>query len=124
VITSIENCYRHDIDYSCTYKGGYTLNMIDAAELIFRRNTIHTTGPSALFKAEVRNLIELNDLSRNGYCQNDGSMIQVSVKQQGGNVTRYNWLGPRLGETGLSLRQLEQAYFALGRERPGASQCR
>ena len=68
----IENCYMHDIDYSCTYKGGYTLNMIDAAELTFRRNTIHTTGPSELFKAGVRNLIELNDLSRSGYCQNDG----------------------------------------------------
>lgn len=88
----IENCYMHDIDYSCTYKGGYTLNMIDAAELTFRRNTIHTTGPSELFKAGVRNLIELNDLSRSGYCQNDGAMIQVSVKQQDGNVTRYNWV--------------------------------
>ncbi len=88
----IENCYMHDIDYSCTYKGGFTLNMVDACELKFRRNTIHTTGPSELFKAGVRNLIELNDLSRSGYLQNDGSMIQVSVKQQDRNVTRYNWL--------------------------------
>lgn len=88
----IENCYIHDIDYSCTYKGGYTLNMIDAPELTFRRNTVHTTGPSELFKAGVRNLIELNDLSRSGYFQNDGSMIQVSVKQQDRNITRYNWL--------------------------------
>ncbi len=88
----IENCYMHDIDYSCTYKGGFTLNMIDAPELTFRRNTIHTTGPSELFKAGVRNLIELNDLSRSGFLQNDGSMIQVSVKQQPGSVTRYNWL--------------------------------
>ena len=88
----IENCHMHDIDYSCTYKGGYTLNMIDAAELTFRRNTVHTTGASELFKAGVRNLIELNDLSHSGCFQNDGSMIQVSVKQQNGNVTRYNWL--------------------------------
>lgn len=88
----IENCYMHDIDYSCTYAGGYTLNMIDAAELTFRRNTVHTTGPSELLKAGARNVIELNDLSQSGYFQNDGSMIQVSVKQQPGNVTRYNWL--------------------------------
>ncbi|OUR79823.1 hypothetical protein A9Q75_11495, partial [Colwellia psychrerythraea] len=40
----VENCYMHDIDYSCTYKGGYTLNMVNAKELVFRRNTIHTTG--------------------------------------------------------------------------------
>jgi hypothetical protein len=89
---TIENCYMHDIDYSCTYKGGYTLNMIDSPELTFRRNTIHTTGPSELFKAGIRNLIELNDLSRSGYFQNDGSMIQVSVKQQDRNVTHYNWI--------------------------------
>ena len=88
----VENCYMHDIDYSCTYKGGYTLNMVNAKELIFRRNTIHTTGCSELFKAGVRNRIELNDLSDSGYLQNDGSMIQVSVKQQPNSIVRYNWV--------------------------------
>ncbi|MCK5175252.1 MAG: right-handed parallel beta-helix repeat-containing protein [Planctomycetes bacterium] len=87
----IENCYMHDIDYSCTYAGGFTLNMINSPELTFRRNTIHTTGTSEMFKAGVRNLIELNDLSRSGFLQNDGSMIQISVKQQDRSVTRYNW---------------------------------
>jgi len=88
----VENCYMHDIDYSCTYKGGYTLNMVNAKELVFRRNTIHTTGCSELFKAGVKNRIELNDLSDSGYLQNDGSMIQVSVKQQPDSVVRYNWV--------------------------------
>jgi len=88
----LENCYMHDIDYSCTYKGGYTLNMVNAKELTFRRNTIHTTGCSELFKAGVRNRIELNDLSDSGYLQNDGSMIQVSVKQQPDSIVRYNWV--------------------------------
>lgn len=88
----IENCYMHDVDYSCTYKGGWTLNMIDAPELIFRRNTIHSTGASELFKAGVRNVIELNNLSRSGYMQNDGSMVQISVKQQDRSETRYNWV--------------------------------
>jgi len=88
----IENCYMHHIDYSCTYKGGWTLNMVNAPELVFRRNTVHTTGASELFKAGRRNLIELNDLSRSGYLQNDGSMIQVSVKQQDQSITRYNWV--------------------------------
>jgi len=88
----VENCYMHNIDYSCTYKGGYTLNMVNAKELTFRRNTIHTTGCSELFKAGVRNRIELNDLSDSGYLQNDGSMIQVSVKQQPDSIVRYNWV--------------------------------
>ena len=88
----IENCYIHDVDYSCTYKGGWSLNMVDAPELVFRRNTVHTTGASELLKAGVRNLIELNDLSRSGFLQNDGAMIQISVKQQEGSITRYNWV--------------------------------
>ena len=88
----VENCYMHDIDYSCSYKGGYTLNMVNAKELVFRRNTIHTTGCSELFKAGVRNHIELNDLSDSGYLQNDGSMIQLSVKQQTNGVVRNNWV--------------------------------
>lgn len=89
---TVENCYMHDIDYSCTYAGGWTINMIDAPQLTFRRNTVHTTGPSELFKAGRKNVIELNDLSRSGYLQNDGSLIQVSVKQQDETETRYNWV--------------------------------
>ena len=88
----VENCYIHDIDYSCTHKGGYTLNMVNAKELLFRRNTIHTTGCSELFKAGVRNRIELNDFSDSGHLQNDGSMIQLSVKQQNNGIVRYNWV--------------------------------
>ena len=88
----VENCYMHDIDYSCTHKGGYTLNMVNAKELVFKRNTIKTTGCSELFKAGVRNRIELNDLSDSGHLQNDGSMIQLSVKQQHNGIVRYNWV--------------------------------
>jgi hypothetical protein len=87
-----ENNYMHSIDYSCTYKGGYTLNMSQATELLFRRNTVHTTGASELYKAGVRNTIELNDLSNSGYLQNDGAMVQVSVASQDKSQTRYNWV--------------------------------
>lgn len=88
----VENCYMHNIDYSCTHKGGYTLNMVNAKELVFSRNTIHTTGCSELFKAGVRNRVELNDFSDSGHLQNDGSMIQLSVKQQPDGIVRYNWV--------------------------------
>ncbi len=88
----VENCHMSNIDYSCTYKGGYTLNMVNSSDLIFRRNTVKTTGCSELFKAGVRNRIELNDLSDSGHLQNDGSLIQVSVKQQPDSIVRYNWV--------------------------------
>jgi len=88
----VENNYMHNIDYSCTYKGGYTLNMSQATQLLFRRNTVHTTGASEMYKAGVRNTIELNDLSRSGHLQNDGSLVQVSVASQDKSQTRYNWV--------------------------------
>jgi hypothetical protein len=66
--------------------------MVDASDLIFRRNTVKTTGCSELFKAGIRNRIELNDLSDSGHLQNDGSLIQVSVKQQPNSFVRYNWV--------------------------------
>lgn len=88
----IENCYIHDVDYSCTYEGGWTINTVDSPELVFRRNTVHTTGASELFKAGVRNVIEYNDLSRSGFLQNDGGLIQISVKSQKDSVTQFNWV--------------------------------
>jgi hypothetical protein len=88
----VENNYMHHVDYSCTYAGGYTLNMINTVELTFRRNTIHTTGASETFKAGVRNTIELNDISKTGFLQNDGSTVQVSVAAQDRSFTRYNWV--------------------------------
>ena len=88
----VENNYMHSIDYSCTFKGGWTLNMSKSSELLFRRNTVHTTGGSELYKAGIRNTIELNDLSHSGYLQNDGSLVQVSVAAQDQSQTRYNWV--------------------------------
>jgi len=88
----VENNYMHSIDYSCTYKGGYTLNMSRSTDLLFRRNTVHTAGTSEMYKAGVRNTIELNDLSRSGYLQNDGSLVQLSVAAQDQSQTRYNWV--------------------------------
>jgi hypothetical protein len=88
----VENNYIHHVDYSCTYAGGYTLNMVNTVDLTFRRNTIHTTGASETFKAGVRNIIELNDISNTGHLQNDGSTVQVSVAGQDRSFTRNNWV--------------------------------
>jgi len=88
----VENNHIHHVDYSCTYAGGYTLNMVNTVDLTFRRNTIHTTGASETFKAGVRNIIELNDISNTGFLQNDGSTVQVSVAGQDRSYTRNNWV--------------------------------
>lgn len=88
----VENNYMHTIDYSCTYKGGYTLNMSQSTQLLFRRNTVHTSGASEMYKAGVRNIIEFNDLSQSGFMQNDGSLVQVSVAAQDKSQTRFNWV--------------------------------
>ena len=88
----VENNYMHSIDYSCTFRGGYTINMLRSADLLFRRNTVHTAGASEMYKAGARNIIELNNLSRSGYLQNDGSLIQISAKEQDQSQTRYNWV--------------------------------
>lgn len=88
----VENNYMHSIDYSCTYSGGYTLNMVKSTNMLFRRNTVHTAGASEMYKAGDRNVIELNDLSQSGFMQNDGSLIQVSVSAQPESQTRYNWV--------------------------------
>ena len=40
----VENNYMHSIDYSCTFRGGYTINMLRSTDLLFRRNTVHTAG--------------------------------------------------------------------------------
>ncbi len=88
----VENCYIHDVDYSCTYEGGWTIHMVRAPDLIFRRNTVHTTGASELFKSGKRNLIEFNNLYLSGFLQNDGALIQVSAEQQYGTIVRYNWV--------------------------------
>lgn len=89
---TIENCYMHDIDYSCAYGGGRTLTANAAPHLLFRRNTIHTSGASECYSPGPSGITELNDLSRSGFLQNDGSLVQVSQNQQSGSFTRFNWV--------------------------------
>ncbi len=86
----VENCYFHDIDYSCVGRG-WTIDGSQGVETIFRRNTIHTAGASEGFKSGPRNIIELNHIYDCGHLQSDGGLIQVSAADQPGTVVRYNW---------------------------------
>ncbi len=88
----VENCYFHDIDYSCAGGGGWTIDGSGGTETVFRRNTVHTGGASEGYKGGKRNLIELNRIYDCGHLQSDGGQIQVSGAGQPGTVIRYNWI--------------------------------
>lgn len=87
----IENCYFHDINYSCIGDSG-TIDGREGVETIFRRNTIHAGGASVGFRSGPRNIIEYNDIYDIGHLQSDGALIQLSPTFQPGTIIRYNWL--------------------------------
>ncbi|MEX0988198.1 MAG: right-handed parallel beta-helix repeat-containing protein [Bacteroidales bacterium] len=87
----IENCYFHEINYSCV-GDAVTVDGGEGVETIFRRNTIHTGGASVGYRSGPANLIEYNNIFDIGYLQSDGALIQVSGSAQPGTVIRYNWL--------------------------------
>ncbi|MFI3320229.1 MAG: right-handed parallel beta-helix repeat-containing protein [Rikenellaceae bacterium] len=88
----IENCSFSDFDYSCINAGGFMFDLGQTMRLRFRRNTAYNTGNSEMLQVGREAIVELNDLSRCGFLQNDGSLIQVSVGGQDKTVIRYNWL--------------------------------
>lgn len=87
----IENCYFHDVDYSCVWGGGYAIDAAGGVETTFRRNTVHTTGPSEGYRVGRRHLVELNHIYNCGHLQSDGSQIQTGISAQSGTVICYNW---------------------------------
>ncbi|MFR9650520.1 MAG: right-handed parallel beta-helix repeat-containing protein [Rikenellaceae bacterium] len=88
----IENCTFHDFDISCINAGGFMFDLGQTSKMIFRRNRAWNTGNSEMLQVGSQAVVELNDLSRCGFLQNDGAVIQVSVPGQDGTVVRYNWL--------------------------------
>ncbi len=88
----VENSTFHDFDFSCLNAGGYMFDLGATSNLHFRRNKAWNTGNSELLQVGSKAIVELNDLSRCGFLQNDGSLIQVSVGGQNGTFIRYNWV--------------------------------
>ncbi|MFR9652076.1 MAG: right-handed parallel beta-helix repeat-containing protein [Rikenellaceae bacterium] len=87
-----ENCLFAVIDYSCVYGDAAALYLNGTENLTFRHNTLHTSGASATLQLTGRSLIEYNDLSKTGYLQNDGSLVQLRVSAADGSIVRHNWL--------------------------------
>ena len=87
----IENCYFHEINYSCI-GSAVTVDLGEAVGTTFRRNTMHTGGASVGLRVGPENIVEYNNIYDIGHLQTDGALIQMSGHAQTGTVIRYNWL--------------------------------
>ncbi len=107
----VENCHFENTDYAVTevHRPGSDV-ALSGKEVQYRFNTNINSGNSATLalsgpkiikeKRQYNTLIaEFNDMSRTGFAQTDGSMIQGHIPMQNGVILRYNWFhdSPKLG---------------------------
>ncbi|VGO23172.1 hypothetical protein SCARR_05277 [Pontiella sulfatireligans] len=91
--STIENCYFHHIDYSCSELPSVmpALN-ISGDRVTFRHNTLHSFGASVgLLQGNV-GTTEYNNFYNGGYKQHDGAMVQVLVAKQTDANIGWNWV--------------------------------
>lgn len=89
----VENCYFHDIDWTCLGSGASgSLEAIGADKFIFRYNTVHTGGNSEGVRAGNFNTIEFNHIYNLSLLQHDGSGINVGVDGIEGTIIKNNWV--------------------------------
>lgn len=91
---TVEDNYFYFIDYTCAEGDNLQpgINMNKCTEVLFKNNTAHKMGSSALLDPGSRATITYNDLYENGMIQSDGAMIQCMKKQQLNINISYNWL--------------------------------
>lgn len=93
----VENCYFHHIDFTSVVYGGNakTFRAYNGPGTIFRRNTIHTTGNTSVFRGtasteEHKMILELNHFYNTGLMGSDGATIQMGTGADN-SIIRYNW---------------------------------
>lgn len=89
----VENCYFHNIDYSCV--GGLndiTVAAVSTKNFTFRYNTIDMGGNSLGVKTGNSCVVEYNKVSNIGFLQHDGSAIQTSSTNLADVMFRRNWI--------------------------------
>ena len=89
---TVDNCYFYKIDWIVTDRP-VLMNSIYVLghHNVFRRNTIDLCGASSTVKPDKTPIIELNDIQRTGYCQTDGSLVQITIDGAPASQVRYNW---------------------------------
>jgi hypothetical protein len=88
----LENCLFENIDWVVADRpqlmnSAYILGFNN----IIRRNTILQCGASSTLSCGNFPVIEYNNLSKTGFVQSDGSLVQLKIDEQPGSITRYNW---------------------------------
>lgn len=99
----VENCHFENTDYAVTevYRPGSDI-ALSGRNVVYRFNTNINSGNSATLalsgvdkikeKRPYSSLIaEFNDMSKTGFAQTDGSIIQGHIPMQNGVVIRHNW---------------------------------
>jgi hypothetical protein len=107
----IENCHFERTDYAVTeaHRPGSDI-ALSGKEVTYRFNTninsgnsatLALSGPKIISEKRSHNTLiaEFNDMSKTGFAQTDGSMIQGHIPMQNGVILRYNWFhdSPKLG---------------------------
>ncbi|TLX74356.1 DUF1565 domain-containing protein [Labilibacter sediminis] len=89
----VENCYFHDIDWTCLGSGSSgTLDASNTEKFVFRSNTVHTGGNSEGVRLGHANLAEYNHIYNLSLLQHDGSGINVGTNAIDQTIVRYNWV--------------------------------
>jgi len=89
---TIEDCYFHHIDYSCGNAEGIGASvLIRGTNTIFKQNTLHTAGASETLDLGKAPKVSYNDISKTGFLQKDGSMVQVTKNNVTGSEIHHNW---------------------------------
>jgi len=107
----VENCHFENTDYAVTeaHRPGSDI-ALSGKGVQYRFNTNINSGNSATLALSGPKIIqekrpyntltaEFNDMSKTGFAQTDGSMIQGHIPMQNGVILRYNWFhdSPKLG---------------------------
>jgi len=91
--STIENCYFHHIDYSCSELPSVMPALyIGGSRVTFRQNTLHSFGASVGLLQGNAGTTEYNNFYNGGYKQHDGAMVQVMVAKQTNANIGWNWV--------------------------------
>ena len=85
------NLFRH-IDFACVNLKGLAVGLnLSNKNNLFEHNTCYVFGSSVCVSPGGNNIIRANDLSKNGYLQIDGTLVQYTVAPTVYSNTSFNW---------------------------------
>ena len=90
---TINNTNFEFIDWSSSDLPGLMVTIFDGGkDHSFSNNTIHRTGASATVSIGDSPQFFYNKISRTGFVQSDGAVMQMMMAEQYGAEVAYNWI--------------------------------